>query len=805
MTAAGPYGTAADTYWRAGWRGILPLPVKAKKNPPSGFTGDGGIYPSYADIYTWTSGREASGNIALRMPANVIGLDVDAYGDKPGAETLRLAEAAHGPLPATWRTTSRDDGVSGIRLYRVPEGLAWPGEIGAATEIIQARHRYAIVWPSIHPEGKTYRWISPDGIVSTHVPDPDDLPLLPETWVQAYTAGVLATHTSRAKVAHSDAVAWVAGHDHSTADMCTRMEKAVDQFNDDLKGSAHNSTRDAVLRIARLADEGHHGSVHALAYVRRAFITDATNPNRSLLGKGRRTESEAVYEFGELVASGVGVVIANPTGMATCDCYGQLTGLIAPTVAGATPVEGNTALAPLEQPHTETVTETSPDPEPDGLKRMRDGATFILDAPDTVPNIWGEGDECLWAQGEALMIVGPPGVGKTTLSGQVLRGLLGLQERVLGLPVRPTERRVLYLAMDRPQQIARGLRRAFHETERDTLSEQLRVWEGPPPGDVARHPDVLLSLAQLADADTVVIDSVKDAAVGLTEDEVAAAYNRARQNCLANHVQVLELHHMVKRGAGGNKPTELADVYGSAWLTAGAGSVLLLWGAAGDPIVEMRHLKQPAGEVGPWRLEHDHSNGTTTVFHGADLLTLVGASGRSGVTAQTVAKEMFETEKPSDSERKKAARKLQRLVDQGLLEKEEKARDIYSGGKAQVYYRMASETDSWPVDNSVDSNGHPNAAASAGNPNAANGQPMPRNGVSAGQPNGHPNAANAAQGPMPPVPPSRGGTGVGPGSTPAETTFLEVSCTGCFRPTPEVTARTFDGRCGTCAREAGLV
>jgi hypothetical protein len=34
-------------------------------------------------------------------------------------------------------------------------------------------------------------------------------------------------------------------------------------------------------------------------------------------------------------------------------------------------------------------------------------------------------------------------------------------------------------------------------------------------------------------------------------------------------------------------------------ITAGAGSVVLLWGAAGDPIVEWRHLKQPAAEVGP--------------------------------------------------------------------------------------------------------------------------------------------------------------------------------------------------------------
>ena len=172
----GPYASAAAAYWQAGWRGIVPLPARAKKNPPSGFTGSTGVDPSYADLDAWATGPEGSGNIALRMPRDVIGIDVDAYGDKLGRQTLEAAELTHGTLPATWRTTSRDDGVSGIRLYRVPEGLAWPGEIGPSTELIQHRHRYALVWPSIHPEGRTYRWINPDGIVSAAIPDIDELP-----------------------------------------------------------------------------------------------------------------------------------------------------------------------------------------------------------------------------------------------------------------------------------------------------------------------------------------------------------------------------------------------------------------------------------------------------------------------------------------------------------------------------------------------------------------------------------------------------------------------------------------------------
>ena len=55
----------------------------------------------------------------------------------------------------------RDDG-SGILLYRVPSGVdptTWPTGAGPSIEIIRHAHRYAVVWPSIHPEtGQPYRW-----------------------------------------------------------------------------------------------------------------------------------------------------------------------------------------------------------------------------------------------------------------------------------------------------------------------------------------------------------------------------------------------------------------------------------------------------------------------------------------------------------------------------------------------------------------------------------------------------------------------------------------------------------------------
>lgn len=665
---SGPYATGANTYWRAGWRGPVPLPYKAKKNPPSGYTGENGIDPSYADIDAWATGPEGSGNIALRLPRNVVGIDVDAYGDKLGRQTLEAAEIRLGALPATWRTTSRDDGVSGIRLYRVPEGLAWPGEIGPSTELIQHRHRYAVVWPSVHPEGRTYRWIGPDGVVTTTVPDVDALPALPDAWVEHYTGGEMAANTSRDNASAMAVAAWLTGLSHAHDPMCERMEAAVERMRVDLKGSAHNSARDASLSAIRLADDGHHGLLAALAEMRGMFVKDATHPDRRLLGKATRTEGEAAKEWADLLTSAANLVTANPTGIKTCDCYGEITGLI---VGAATPSVATTvgALALDTPPEPEMVAkaETTPDAG-DAPARLKDGATFILDAPQNVPAVWGFGDEVFWATGEALMIVGPPGVGKTTLTGQLVRGLLGLEQSVLGLHVAPASGRVLYLAMDRPAQIARALRRAFTEDERGVLADNLRVWEGPPPGDVARHTDLLVTLAHLAGATAVIVDSLKDAAVGLTEDEIGAGYNRARQTALANGIQVLELHHLVKRGPNGNKPNTLADVYGSAWLTAGAGSVLLLWGAAGDPMVEAVHLKQPAAEVGPLRLLHDHAAGATSVIGGGSLTEIVASAGAKGMAAKDAARAVYQADDPSKSEVEKTRNKLKRLAAKGELE-----------------------------------------------------------------------------------------------------------------------------------------
>lgn len=317
----------------------------------------------------------------------------------------------------------------------------------------------------------------------------------------------------------------------------------------------------------------------------------------------------------------------------------------------------------------------------------RDAAEFLFDQEDTLIALWGDGDDILWAEGEALMIAGGMGLGKTTLAGQIIRAQLGLAPTdVLGLPVHPVNGPILYLAMDRPRQIRRSMLRQFDPTERDQISGKLLIRVGPPIADIALYPDLLAKMAEEAGAAVVYVDSLKDAAIGLSDDKVGAAYNRARQKVLADGRQICELHHNRKALSGpGGGSHSIADIYGSTWLTSGAGSVIMLTGEPGDPIIEFRHVKQPLNEVGPWRILNNPDAGQMSIEHQVDLIAYAQAAGHHGLTAHAAAGALFDTDKPNRAQVEKARYKLDRLANKGLLVRVDGMRGGASGTNAATW------------------------------------------------------------------------------------------------------------------------
>ncbi len=191
----GAYAIGARKYWDAGWVNILPVHDGSgrpgKSHVPRGYTGIEGRGVSWPDLMSWAEGAEGRQNLGVRLQA-MVGIDVDAHDGERGAETLAKAEAELGPLPPTFSSTSRGPGPSRILFYRVPiqrepalrrREKALVDTYGPNIEILHRSHRFAVVWPSVHPDtGETYQWYGPDGQVCM-VPRRQDIPELPETWL----------------------------------------------------------------------------------------------------------------------------------------------------------------------------------------------------------------------------------------------------------------------------------------------------------------------------------------------------------------------------------------------------------------------------------------------------------------------------------------------------------------------------------------------------------------------------------------------------------------------------------------------
>ena len=305
-TGSAPFGHAAHIYRAAGWQGTLPIgngPGK-KYPPPNGWTGHDAPMPSASDVAAWQE-THADRNIGLRLPPGVIGLDVDQYGkdakQKTGGDTLAELVAKHGPLPPTWITSARTDGVSGIRLFRVPLELDgtpinWPGEAGPNIEIIQTGHRYALVWPSTNPEadGAEYAWQVPPGWTKPvgAVPTVDSLPELPETWVRGLALGY--ARTEKADLA-TPALArwWEALRQGAPCPIVGRtLQAALSELRNNV-GARHETTRDTLRALVTFGAEGHEGAPQSVFVLQQAFA-EAVGPERVASGEWQRLLSGAV-------------------------------------------------------------------------------------------------------------------------------------------------------------------------------------------------------------------------------------------------------------------------------------------------------------------------------------------------------------------------------------------------------------------------------------------------------------------------------------------------------------------------------
>jgi energy-coupling factor transporter ATP-binding protein EcfA2 len=323
-------------------------------------------------------------------------------------------------------------------------------------------------------------------------------------------------------------------------------------------------------------------------------------------------------------------------------------------------------------------------------ERVVSGGDFILDEPDKIPAVWGEGERVMWAEGEGVMLVGHQGVGKTTIGQQLVLSRLGIRDSsFLGLPVAATDRPILYLAMDRPRQAARSFRRMVIEANRTDLNDKLTVWKGPLPFDPTASTKALADFVmdRCPNVGTVVIDSVKDLVPGLSDDKIGSALNSSWQEVIARGVELILLHHQRKAGSDAKRMNKLDDVFGSTWLTSGLGSVIAIIGEPGDPVVELAHLKQPGEPVGPLAVRHDHVNGRSVLSDTRELIDVLRDAGDAGLSAQDAAQQFLGRSAAADI--KKIQRELAKLQAKELVTKIPGGNS--SGGRLPDVYRLSPE------------------------------------------------------------------------------------------------------------------
>ena len=290
------YAAAAGIYWDLGWRGIIPVDPADKGGVPKGFTGHDGIDVTRENL-DWFIKSKPSYNIGLRQPDDAIGIDVDNWGGKNGGATIAEAEKRYGKLPYSPRSTSRDDGISGIRVYRIPPGVELVGEIGfpklglGGVEFIQRHHRHVQCWPSRHPEtGRLYQWLGIDDQPLAHPPHyPGDIPDLPAAWLEAFRK----PERNGADLGDQRADPTIVDEAITDGEMSQRVAFKLGQALTELHSGQcrHDATRGRVLGLLRLGKQGEPGVKTALTLLRKAFGDVADAAGRSGRTTARTTSS----------------------------------------------------------------------------------------------------------------------------------------------------------------------------------------------------------------------------------------------------------------------------------------------------------------------------------------------------------------------------------------------------------------------------------------------------------------------------------------------------------------------------------
>jgi hypothetical protein len=195
-----------------GWQPVwCPARQSGSFTPLPGCTGKEPVFPTVLPQPT------TAHKLAFRPPLNVLVIDVDHYDEKQGMDTIDRAEDWLGPLPLTYRVTSRGgSNPSGRYLYRIPADLVvtdsslfqFADSDGAThVEIVRTGHRFSWAPGDYHYKNDELIKCFDSFGDEDELPYVSELPELPEKWV-AYFRNPPVPQRHEAYTRPSDGAEW---------------------------------------------------------------------------------------------------------------------------------------------------------------------------------------------------------------------------------------------------------------------------------------------------------------------------------------------------------------------------------------------------------------------------------------------------------------------------------------------------------------------------------------------------------------------------------------------------------------------
>ncbi|KFI58320.1 AAA family ATPase [Bifidobacterium cuniculi] len=381
--------TYKDVYRAYRLRGFSPVPIRPGRKTPAA--------PKWQHAAEWTPAdyeriavKYSQCGVGL-VGGEFIALDVDAAADhkKDADGVTAFAWLQHdlGALPPTYTNTARGkDSPARHWLYRIPAAYKGMKAHSPAAGIdIREKGGQICVWPTMHPTGRQYVWYAPSGD-ETGIPSLGELPELPTAWADMIyrPAGLNQESTSSIPL-----------NPTANGSMCKAVTTALGKWTADpgRKGSRHDTTRDAVHKLANMHAEGHKGALEAIEAIGAqyaAMVADARDG-------GQKTAED---EYRRMVDGMTAQLAATPAREDPCDTYRP------------TPPPRPAFTAPMADAGD----------APTGRHAMlTDGTAVTIDRPTFL------GDPML-PTGVITLIAGRAGVSKSTLSihyaAQVTQGTL---------------------------------------------------------------------------------------------------------------------------------------------------------------------------------------------------------------------------------------------------------------------------------------------------------------------------------------------------------------------------------------------